>query len=342
MIATTNRLARDRLASMNTRRSLLFYSMCPVLTVSMSVLATTGTAGVTAYLSTTEQLDLSQVTLELVAPEELKETLRQRTVRHFKSAGLPLPGSGSPQAFRSTTLTLTLDPQPIGNLCPGKVLYAPALALTEPVTIQRTGAVIQDSTWLFGGDRQVRDPIAAEQIEKDLDALINQFITDYQAANSPDRSKDRRATPDRDGEQPLQQVPDPDDRYTQRHLQDIRAVSLSVLAERWSAVLKANAVRQLAEAGFRTVPDAAEGGAVSLSLELTQRSLGDHCPGKVLYQRGLYLVEEVRIARRPRVRLWSDTWLQESMRIVPPFLLQELESDRRLLLQEFIRTHYAQ
>lgn len=341
MIAATNRLARDRLAIMNAGRSLLFRSICPVLTVLMIVLATTGTAAVTAYLSTTEQLDLSQVTLEVVAPAELKEKLRQRTLRHFQSAGLPLPGSGSPYTVRPAVLTLALDPQPLGNLCPGKVLYAPSLTLTEPVTIPRTGTVIQDSTWLFETDRQVRDPISAEQMEKDLDGLINQFMTDYQTANPPNGQKDMRATPNRDSEQPLS-VPDSDERYTDQHLQGIRAVSLSVLAGRWSSALKANAVRQLAEAGVRTVPYAAESEAVSLSLELTQRPLGDHCPGKVLYQRGLYLVEEVRIARRPRVRLWTDTWLQESVRIAPPLLPQALESDRRLLLQEFIRAHYAQ
>jgi hypothetical protein len=327
---------------MNVRLTLLFRSMCPALTISMIVLVTTGTAAVTKYLRTTQQLDLSQVTLVVAAPTELKEALRQRTLRHFQSAGLPLPGSGSPQAFRPATLTLALDPQPIGDLCPGKVLYAPSLTLTELVTIPRTDTVIQDYTWLFGPDQQVRNPIAAEQIEKDLDGLIDQFITDYQAANPPDRPKDMRATLGRDGKEPLSPVPNSDDRSTDRHLQDIRAVSLSVLADRGSSALKANAERQLAQAGVHTVPHTAAVGAVSLSLELTQQSLDDHCPGKVLYQRGLYLVEEVRIARRPRVQLWTDTWLRESVQIVPPLLPEELESDRRLLLQEFIRTHHAQ
>jgi hypothetical protein len=268
--------------------------------------------------------------------------LRQRTLKHFKSAGLPLPDSDSLQVIRSATLTLTLDPQPIGPPCPGKVFYAPSLTLTEPVTIVRTGTIIQDSTWHFVIDRQVRDPIAAEQIGEDLDELINQFITDYQAANAPRLSKNRPATSNRDGKQPLSPVPDPDERYTDEHSQDIRAVSLSVLAGQSSAALKADAVRQLAEAGFYTVPHGAQGEPVSLSLELIQQALGDHCPGNVLYERGLYLVEEVQIARRPNVRLWSDTWLQESVRIVPPILPDELDSDRRFLLQEFIRTHRSQ
>jgi len=76
-----------------------------------------------------------------------------------------------------------------------------------------------------------------------------------------------------------------------------------------------------------------------MSLELTQRALDDRCPGKVLYEQGLYLVEQVRVTRRPLVSLWSDTWLQESVRIVPPRSLRELETDQRLLLQEFLQSH---
>ena len=312
------------------------------LTLALVCLPTTSMAATTAYWNTTEELDLSRVRLVVVASTELKEALHNRILALFKSAGLSLPDSDSSQAPRLATLTLTLNPQPLTDICPGKVLYVPALALTEPVTIQRTSTVIQDSTWLFDTTRQVREPITAEQIEADLDGLINQFIADYKAANPLGRSKNKPATPDVDDSERLSLAPDLDDRPGDRSLQAISAVSLSVLAGRWSSALKSNAVRQLADAGLRLVPDAAENGAVSLSLELTQRALGVHCPGKVLYERGLYLVEEVRITRRPRVLLWIDTWLQESVRIVPPLSLQELESDQHLLLQEFIRTHHLQ
>lgn len=327
---------------MKARRSPLLRTLLHYITLTALFLYTTGMAATTAYRSTTEQLDLSGIHLVVVASTELKEALHNRALALFKSAGLSLPDSGSSQAPRLATLTLTLNPQPLTDICPGKVLYAPALALTEPVTILRTSTVIQDSTWLFETTRQVREPITAEQIEADLDGLINQFIADYKAANPLGRSQDKPATPDVDDSQRLSLAPDLDDRPGDRSLQAISAVSLSVLAERWSSALKSNAVRQLADAGFRLVPDAAEDGAASLSLELTQRALGIHCPGKVLYERGLYLVEEVRITRRPRVLLWIDTWLQESVRIVPPLSLQGLESDQHLLLQEFIRTHHIQ
>lgn len=327
---------------MKASRSPFFLSMRHFLTLALVCLSTTSMAATTAYRNTTEELDLSRVRLIVIASTELKETLHNRTVALFKSAGLSLPDSDSLQAPRLATLTLTLNPQPLTDTCPGKVLYAPSLALTEPVTIQRTSVVIQDSTWLFGSTLQVREPITAEQIESDLDVLINQFIEDYKAANPLDRSQDKPATPDAGDSQRLSLAPDLDDRHRDRSLQAIPAVSLSVLAERWSSTLKAGAVRQLAEAGLRLIPDAAEVGTVSLSLELTQRALGDHCPGKVLYERGLYLVEEVRITRRPRVLLWIDTWLQESVRIVPPLSRQGLESDQRLLLQEFIRIYHRQ
>jgi hypothetical protein len=323
-------------------RSPFLRSIRYFLTLALVCLPTISMAATTAYWNTAEELDLSRVRLVVVASTELKEALHHRTLALFKSAGLSLPDSDSSQAPRLATLTLALNPQPLTDICPGKVLYAPSLALTEPVTIQRTNAVIQDSTWLFESTKQVREPVTVEQVEADLDGLINQFIADYKAANPLNRPQDKPATPDVDDTQLLSLTPDLDERHRDRNLQAIHAVSLSVLAERWSSALKANALRQLAEAGLRLVPDAAEDGAVSLSLELTQRALGDHCPGKVLYERGLYLVEEVRITRRPLVLLWIDTWLQESVQIVPPLSRQGLESDQRLLLQEFIRTHHTQ
>ena len=86
-------------------------------------------------MRTTEQLDLNLVLLVVVAPEEWRESLSQRALTLFKSAGLPLPNSGSPPVSHLATLTLTLNPQPIEKVCPDKILYAPSLALTEPVTV---------------------------------------------------------------------------------------------------------------------------------------------------------------------------------------------------------------
>jgi hypothetical protein len=307
------------------------------MTLTVAFHAAISIAATTAYVSSTEQLDLPHVQLVVVAPDELKESLRNRTLALFAEAGLPIPGSHSPQTPSSAVLTLTVDPRPIDDLCPGKVLYAPSLSLTEPVTIPRTGSTIRDTTWLFEADKEVRGPVDHERIRADLDIFITQFITDYKTANR--RPQEKHTTPNSDSEQRFAIVPGISNREADRGLRKIRAFSLSVLAGQWSSALKTNAVRQLTEAGLHLMPDAGEGRVASLSLELTQRALDDRCPGKVLYERGLYLVEQVRITRRPLVTLWSDTWFQESVRIVPPPSLQELEADQRLLLQEFLRSH---
>lgn len=76
-----------------------------------------------------------------------------------------------------------------------------------------------------------------------------------------------------------------------------------------------------------------------LTLTLDSRRIDDLCPGKVLYEQGVYLIEQVRVTRQPLVMLWSDIWFKESLRIAPPRSLLELEADQRLLLQEFLQSH---
>jgi hypothetical protein len=96
-------------------------------------------------------------------------------------------------------------------------------------------------------------------------------------------------------------------------------------------------LEQLAAAGLPASPAQTGSGAVTLGIELLQQPLEDRCPGYVLYTRGLYLVEQVRIVRNPMISIWSDTWLREAVQIVPPLSLHQLESDQDALLQEFIR-----
>jgi hypothetical protein len=305
--------------------------------LSLAFTSTTSIAATTAYMSSTEQLDLRQVQLIVVAPDKLKAALHNRVLTLFAEAGLPIPGSDASQRPPSAVLTLTLDSRPIDDLCPGKVLYAPSLALTEPVTIPRIGSTIRDTTWLIESDKEVRGPVDDERITTDLDGFVRQFITDYTTANR--QPQERLTTPDVTVDPQFSLTPSTPQQQTDRDLQKIRVLSLSILAGRWSSALRANAERQLTEAGLRLVPNAGENGAISMSLELTQRALDDRCPGKVLYEQGLYLVEQVRVTRRPLVMLWSDVWLKESLRIVPPRSLRELEADQRLLLQEFLQSH---
>jgi hypothetical protein len=317
--------------------STYFPATSALVALTLTCFPTTVAAAATVYMSSTEGLDLRRVQLIVVAPDKLKEALHDRALKLFAEAGLPSPGSHSSKAPPSAVLTLTLDPRPIDSVCPGKVLYAPSLVLTEPVTIARAGSTIQDTTWLFETGREVREPVDDERITADLDRFIGQFIADYQTANrQPGEQQTARTV---EGEPPFSIEPGNPNRHTALGLRTIPMLSLSVMAGQWSSVLKASAIRQLTEAGLRLVPDTGEDGVVSLSLELTQRTIGDQCRGKVLYERGLYLVEQIRITRRPLVTLWSDIWLQESVQIVPPLSLEELEVDQRLLLQRFLRSH---
>jgi hypothetical protein len=59
----------------------------------------------------------------------------------------------------------------------------------------------------------------------------------------------------------------------------------------------------------------------------------------VLYERGIYVVEPVQVARSPHVTLWSDTWHEDSIRILPPLSTDELAADQQRLLEAFIQAH---
>jgi hypothetical protein len=220
-------------------------------------------------------------------------------------------------------------------------LFAPSLALTELVTSPRTGVAYQDTTWVFSTPPEVLDPVTPQQIEDDLDKLVTQFITDYTTANRVGRSGEQHNTPITDSSQPASLPPDRASSHQNHRLGDLRMVRLSVLAGPWSSALKAAAARQLSAGGIKSLSDLSESGGVDLSLELIQHSLGDHCPGYVLYERGLYLVEEVQVSRRPQVRFWSDTWLKDSLQIVPPRSRHELEADQTELLRTFLSSHQS-
>ncbi|MBK9306305.1 MAG: hypothetical protein IPM58_04265 [Nitrospira sp.] len=303
-----------------------------LFTLLLVVLSTTCLAGTTAYMKTTEQLDLTGIRLIVIAPSALQEPLRHRAMRHFSRAGLSLRGSGSSQEPSPALLTLTLNPRTLERICPGKVLYAPSLELTELVTAPRTGVVYQDTTWVSSSQPEVQDAVTAQHLDEDLDRLVTQFITDYQMANRAAPSQEQYSTP-----LPSDAAPSHQD----RRLGDLRIIRVSVLAGPWSSGLKAAVVRQLALEGITSPSDLADSSIVDLSLELLQYPLGDQCPGYVLYERGLYLVEEIQVARRPQMRIWSDTWSQNAIQIVPPRSREELEADQTELVRTFLSARHT-
>jgi hypothetical protein len=237
------------------------------------------------------------------------------------------------------TLMLVLNPSPIDQACPGQVLYDPALTLTEPVLIPRNAAVLNDTTWIMRAGPQVRGAVEFAQLERDLDELIGQFITDYHIANKTALPPENRAAAD-----PLQQPAPPADSipdaaHSTAGFTDLTptTVQLAVQAGRWTPELRTRAMQQLTEAGLLVSPESAGESPITLAVEFAQQSLKDDCPGHVMYTRGLYLVEEVRITRNPRVSLWSDTWLRDRMEIVPPVSVLQLEFDQDALVRDFIR-----
>lgn len=327
-----------------TGRFLWLWIFSMAWTVSLS---SNGMAGTTAYVAATQNLDLTQVQLVVVASLEWQAHLYDRTMALFADAGLPLPGTAidgtSPPI---TTLTLTLAPRSLGDSCPGKVLYKPALSLTEPVIIPRNSVVIHDISWFLGTDTHVRDPVHISQLEADVDRLVQQFITDYKASNPewPSHIPANLERPRGDREPARALEPETNDAHSDASLKDLREHSLhvSVMAGRATVPLKSRAVHQLTEAGLCVASEPSHADAVTLDLELVQRSIDDQCPGKVLYEQGLYLVEQVRIQRNPLVWMWTDTWLREMVDILPPVAPQQLQTDQDALLQQFLHPMKAQ
>jgi hypothetical protein len=102
--------------------------------------------------------------------------------------------------------------------------------------------------------------------------------------------------------------------------------------------LEERAVRQLTAAGLSAAAPSGTEAPLTLSIELVQQSLQDRCPGLVLYEAGVFLVEEVQLRRNPSAVIWSDTWMREQVRIVPPVTRAQLETDLDALIEQFIRS----
>jgi hypothetical protein len=213
--------------------------------------------------------------------------------------------------------------------------------------IPRNSAIMNDVTWLAHTGAQVREPITVSELERDLDAFIHQFIEDYRAANAGVRPSTPEGMPNNSQadntpsisvgtEQP---ATNPDAGLKELRIDQLR---ISVSAGRFSKPLTTRALQQFSDAGRMHMSGPGHNNQVALGVELIQQPLEDRCPGKVLYESGLYLVEEVQIKRNPLVSIWSDTWLREATQVVVPRSQEQLESDQDALLQQFfdsLKTH---
>lgn len=317
------------------RRAFLF------LALLWALVPAPATAASSAYVRSTEGLDLHHVRFAVAAPPEFTSRLTGRARTLFAEAGLPLGNSDGADGPFTAALTLTLSPQPLTDTCPGHVLYVPSLRLTEPVIISRNGDLLNDVTWLAHAGAQVREPMTISDLERDLDTFIEQFIADYRAANAGGRTSNPEHAPII-----LQTDPPPSVAAETEHtamqsnagLKELptEQLMLSVSAGRYSRPLTTRALQQFSDAGHPLRSGLGRNNQVSLGVELAQQTLEDRCSGKVLYESGLYLVEQVQIRRNRQVSIWSDTWLRETIAVVTPRTQAQLESDQDALLRQFI------
>jgi hypothetical protein len=81
-------------------------AICHLFALSMVLMSTTGLAATTAYVKTTEQLDLKHVRLIIVAPPASQDALRHRVMTHFSrllTGTVPCPADIDPQPEASRT-----------------------------------------------------------------------------------------------------------------------------------------------------------------------------------------------------------------------------------------------
>ena len=191
-------------------------------------------------------------------------------------------------------------------------------------------------TWLAQTGAQVRESVTVADLEHDLEEFINQFIADYQAANTGSRASTPGAT--LAAPHPDTATPAPKNTQSDSTLKALRIdqLQISVSAGRFSQALKTRALQQFNDARLALSPGPHHNGQLTLGVELIQRPLDDRCPGKVLYESGIYLVEQIQLTRNPRVSIWSDTWQRETTQVVAPRSREQLESDQDALLPQFI------
>src|SRR5438132_1633193 len=129
---------------------------------------------------TTAGLNFDQVNFVVITQPEHRERLYSRALRQLRESGIYKEGSGH-ESKKSATLTLALKLEQ--DACPGKILYAPSLILTEEVIVERNGASIQDVTWSSKRAAYPVSPRSIQEIEADLDDLVSRFITNYKLGN---------------------------------------------------------------------------------------------------------------------------------------------------------------
>ena len=152
--------------------------------LTTEVVATSGELAPERRIPTTWKLDIRQVALVVVTKPEYTKRLHERAAKKFKEAGLKIGEHLESSREPAATLVLTLEPNSLESICPGKFLYDRKLEIEEYVIPERNDKLrVRALTWSLIGGPTVTGDLTIEQLETDLDEYIYQFIIAYKFGN---------------------------------------------------------------------------------------------------------------------------------------------------------------
>lgn len=297
-------------------------------------------------IPTTTGLDLQTVSLRIISPPEFEAHLYHRALTHFAKAGISWDPSRS-STGKKAVLRVTLKPEPLGEVCPGKFLYDPGMELRDKVILgNRNGRrVIDNSTWSSQGSPHIVPKMTREEFEAELDKFMEKFIGNYQLG----RHAYTEYFPDPQ-EVPLEQdqaigKAHPSDKHEPSAHESLVGLNLSKVklwawAGKYSGQIGHRATKQLEQAGlhFLSTPDSHT--SRHLRLRLASRPT-EECLNKVLYTATLLLTEKALIARNQKIYAWVETWRQRKVAIVESVSLEQLKADQEALIADFISSYQS-
>ena len=279
----------------------------------------------------------------------------------FSRSGLTLPRnlqkvSGQEGVLRFTQHQTLLDP-----ICPKKVFYVARRELIEPVTIVRNNERIIAGHWDVSDARYVRDPVPLKELESSLGIQLDAVLYNYQLgkqaspllkpADDSQKGRGKEALQPRQVQtlkMPLSYDLASGEVFTVNEEEvwgSLRGLSMdNVFFGGWAKsypefkptrdqLLKAELIPHDLYSEIKDPKSAAK-----LILTIEVQSLDDMCPGKVLYETGLVLREEVLI-ERSGIQTWADTWGSYRVQIRPPLAQKELDEDQLQLVNRFIHEY---
>jgi hypothetical protein len=132
------------------------------------------------FIPTNTGLDFNQVEVFVHTEHEFWGPLVQHTIGQLTKAGL-IDVERRKVTKKTVTLELTLDPIPLDQVCPGKVMYVKKLELWETVHPERNPRITARSvTWSEAPTSpDVTNRLTIEQLKADADGYLANFIATY-------------------------------------------------------------------------------------------------------------------------------------------------------------------